>query len=418
MDSNSITLIVSLCVLLFLSAFFSSTETAFSSLNRIRLKNLADQGNKRAILTLNLYEKYDNLLSTILIGNNLVNILAASLSTVLFVKYYGNAGVTISTVVLTVVVLIFGEITPKSLAKEYPESYAMKAAPFIKTIMFIFTPFNYVFGLWKKMILKLLKKDKNQGITEGELLTMVDEAQQDGGIEEHEGELIHSVLEFNDVDADDILTPRVDIVAVSLEDSKRQINKEFNESRFSRLPVYDENIDDIVGFIHYMDFVVHVLRGDKTIQDIMKPCVFVMPSMKIYRILKMLQKSRSHIAVVTDEFGGTEGIVTMEDILEELVGEIWDEHDEVVTELKKIGDNKYRIICSANLEDMFEFFSITGESDSTTVSGWVVEQLDKIPSEGDTFEYEDLLVVVSKIDSRRVLEIIVEVKEKTEIEEE
>lgn len=418
MDSSSTTLAISLCGLLLMSAFFSSTETAFSSLNRVRIKNLAQNGNKKAGLTLSLYEKYDDLLSTILIGNNLVNILSASLATVLFVKYFGNAGVTYSTIVLTIIVLIFAEITPKSLAKEYPESFAMSTAPIIKLVMYIFTPANFLFSKWKKIVLKLIKKDTKQVITEGELLTIVDEAQQGGEIEEHESELIHSVLEFNDLEAEEILTPRVDIVAVSTEDSKIQINREFNENKFSRLPVYKDNIDNIIGFIHYMDFVNEVLRGDKSINDIINPCIFVMPSMKIYKILKLLQKDQSHIAIVTDEFGGTEGIVTMEDILEELVGEIWDEHDEVITEFEKIAENKYKIVCSTNLEDMFEFFDMTGESDSTTVSGWVIEQLDKIPSKGDKFEFENMSVLVSKIDSRRVLEIIVKInKEDTQEEE-
>ncbi len=404
---NSTTLIISLSVLLLMSAYFSATETAFSSINRIRIKNLAENGDKRAVLTLNLYENYDTLLSSILIGNNLVNILSASLATVLFVNYFGDIGVTISTIVMTILVLTFGEITPKSLAKEYPEHFAMISAPFIRIIMLLFTPINFIFSQWKKLLLKIIKRDEQQGITEGEFLTIVDEAEHDGGIDEHDGELIRSVIEFNDLEALDILTPRVDVVAVSIEESKRSANKSFIDSEYSRLPVFRDTIDNIVGFIHYKDFIKFVLRGDKTIEDILKPCICVMPSMKISKLLKLLQKEQSHIAVVTDEFGGTVGIVTMEDIIEELVGEIWDEHDEVIKEFEKIDEDKYKIICSTDLEDMFKFFNITGNSDSTTVCGWVIENLDKIPSEGDSFEYDDLTVVVSKTDSRRVLEITV-----------
>jgi len=414
MDSSSITLIIVLGVLLLMSAYFSATETAFSSLNRIRIKNLAESGDKKAALTLRLYENYDTLLSTILVGNNIVNILSASLATVLFVNNFGDMGVTISTIVMTILVLVFGEITPKSLAKEYPERFAIISSPFIRIIMVILTPINFIFSQWKKLLLKILKSDERTGITEGEFLTIVNEAAHDGGIDERESELILSVIDFNDLEASAILTPRVDVVAVSIDDSKRTINKEFVESEYSRLPVFKDSIDNIVGFIHHKDFINLVMRGDKTIEDILKPCVCVMPSMKIYTLLKMLQKEQSHIAVVTDEFGGTVGIVTMEDILEELVGEIWDEHDEIIEEFEKLDENKYKIVCSTNLEDMFDFFNITGESDSTTVSGWVIEQLDKIPCEGDIFQYEDLTVTVSKTDSRRVLEITVTVSQKQE----
>ncbi|MEG1437063.1 MAG: hemolysin family protein [Oscillospiraceae bacterium] len=409
MDSDSITLIISLSVLLIMSAYFSATETAFSSLNRIRIKNLADNGNKKAILTLCLYEKYDELLSTILIGNNIVNISSASLATVLFVKHFGDFGVTLSTIVMTILVLVFSEITPKSLAKESPERFAMNSARVIRLVMILLTPINFLFSQWKKLLLKMMKKEEETGITEGEFLTIVDEATHDGGIDEQESELIRCVLEFNDLEAADILTPRVDIVAVSIDDSKKSINKEFSLSEYSRLPVYKDSVDNIVGFIHHRDFTSFVMRGEKTVEDILNPCVCVMPSMKIYKLLKMLQKEQTHIAVVTDEFGGTVGILTMEDILEELVGEIWDEHDEVIKEFEKLEDNKYKIVCGTNLEDMFEFFNITGESDSTTVSGWVIEQLDKIPCEGDSFGYENLTVTVSKTDSRRVLEITVTV---------
>lgn len=412
MDSSSTTLAIILGVLLLMSAYFSATETAFSSLNKIRIKSLAERKNKKAELTLHLYENYDTLLSTILIGNNLVNILSASLATVLFVKHFGDMGVTLSTIVMTVLVLVFGEITPKILAKEYPERFAMISAPFIRLIMIILTPINFIFKKWKNLMLKIVERNEDKGITEGDFLTIVNEATHDGGIDEQESELILSVMDFNDLEASDILTPRVDVVAVSIDESKRAINKEFVESEYSRLPVFKDSIDNIVGFIHHKDFINLVMRGDKTIEDILKPCVCIMPSMRLYKLLKMLQKEQSHIAVVTDEFGGTVGIVTMEDILEELVGEIWDEHDEVIKEFEKIDEDKYKIVCSTNLEDMFDFFNITGESDSTTVCGWVIEQLDRIPSEGDTFQYQDLAVTVSKTDSRRVLEITVIVSPK------
>lgn len=409
MDSSSISMIFVLAALILMSAYFSATETAFSSLNRIRLKNLANSGNKSAIRTLALAENYDRVLSTILIGNNIVNIASASLATVIFVKYFGDAGITISTVVMTVLVLIFGEISPKSLAKEAPESFAMFSTPILSFFIFILTPLNFFFMLWKKLLSKIFKVNDSRGITEEELITLVEEAEQEGGIGTHEGELIRSAIEFNELDVTDVLTPRVDIEAVSEAEEKSRVAEIFLQTGYSRLPVFKNTIDNITGVINQKDFHNYVMHTDSPLDSIVKPVLYTTNSMKIYKLLKLLQQTKSHIAVVTDEYGGTLGIVTLEDILEELVGEIWDEHDEIINQFEKLSENEYKISCSANLDKMFELFNINREIDITTVSGWVTHELGKIPNEGDSFVFENLQITVSKTDYRRVIEILVKV---------
>ena len=410
MDGHSIAIIVALACLLLLSAYFSATETAFSSLNRIRLKNMAAAGHPRAQKALELSEDYDTLLSTILIGNNIVNIASASIATVIFVKWFGDLGVTLSTVVMTVLVLIFGEISPKSLAKEAPERFALFSTPFMVFFIRLLSPLNFLFRQWKRFLNCLFQIKDDQSITEEELLTIVDEAQQEGGINQQEGQLIRSAIEFNDLEAIDIITPRVDIVGVDQTAGKEEISRIFMESGFSRLPVFDDSIDDIVGVINQKDFFAFVLNQGRSLKSIIKPGTFIAPSMKLSSLLKLLQKTKSHFAVVIDEFGGTEGIVTLEDVLEELVGEIWDEHDEEIKEIEKLAENRYRINGGASADDFFEFFQLTGEADVATVAGWVTEQLNRIPAAGETFRYQNLQITVNRVENRRVLEISVEVQ--------
>ncbi|AFA48241.1 HlyC/CorC family transporter [Acetobacterium woodii] len=405
MDNSTISFIGILGLMLLISAYFSATETAFSSLNRIRIKNLAKDGNKRAAQVLELSENFDTLLSTILIGNNIVNIASASIATVVFVKYYGNAGVTISTVVMTIAVLIFGEITPKSLAKDSPEKFAMFAAPMIRFLIVILMPVNFLFMLWKKFLSKLVKVSDERSMTEEELLTIVEEAENDGGIELQDGELIRSAIEFNDLDVDDILTHRVDVVAIDIDNHKEDIEKIFFDTGFSRLPVYQGTIDQIIGFINHKDFTHYVANGDSSLNDIINPVLFITPNMKISKLLTLLQQKKCHIAVVSDEYGGTAGIVTLEDVIEELVGEIWDEHDEVIDEFVKVTENEYKILGKANLGKMFDLFDMDDEFDMITVGGWIVELLDRVPAIGESFEYEDLTITIIQADERHVIEI-------------
>lgn len=405
-DSVSCILII-ICV--FMSGFFSATETSFSSLNRIRIKNMAEKGNKRAALVLNMSENYDRLLSSILIGNNVVNILGTSLATVLFVGMFGEeAGPSISTAVTTIVVLIFGEVSPKSIAKEMPEQVAMFTAPILKALMFILTPFNFLFQQWKKLLSKLFKTKQEKGITEEELLSIVEEAEQDGGIDEQESVLIKSALEFTEQEAIDILTPRVDITAVSTTATKEEIAKVFAETAYSRLPLYEDTIDQIVGIIYQKDFHNLVYHTEKEIAEIVRPALFVPKSKKIGRLLKELQQKKLHIAVVLDEFGGTVGIITLEDILEELVGEIWDEHDEVSQEMKWESESKCIVLGSSNLDKVFEALDLERDEESehvVVVNGWVMQQLGKIPEVGDSFEYQGYSVTVIEMHDKRVEKI-------------
>ncbi len=386
------------------SAYFSATETAFSSLNKTRLKAMAEGGNKRAERTLKLAEKYDRLISTILIGNNIVNILLSSLGTVLFLHYAPKNGATISTVVITVAVLVFGEITPKSVAKDIPEKFAMFATPLLQIFIWILLPLNFIFSGWKKLISKIFKLEEDTKMSQEELLMLVEEVQQEGGIDEDEGDLLKNAIEFAERKAEDILTHRTDLVALNVDTDKKEISKNFYESQFSRLLVYEENIDNIVGIIHQKDFYTENGITEKSVREIMTPPIFIQQSERINDILSELQKNKSHIAVVLDEYGGTFGIVTMEDILEELVGEIWDEHDEVIEEYRQQGEDTWIVDCTVNLEDFCEYFDfeLAEEAESLSLGGWVMERLEKVPEVGDSFTYDRLTVTVTETDFHRV----------------
>ena len=423
MDSGSLNYtyyLIVMIVLILLSAYFSATETAFSSLNKTKLKTIIDNDkkNKKAELTLKLAEMYDKLISTILIGNNIVNISLASVGTLLFMNIYGDVGATISTIVVTILVLIFGEISPKSIAKDCPEKFAMFSAPIINILIVLLTPINFIFSLWKKFLSKILRIEEDNSVSSDELLTMVEEIQQNGNLDIEDGELIKNAIEFNERKAEDIITHRVDIEAVSLDTEKIDIAKKFRETQFSRLLVYEETIDKIVGVIHLKDFLTEEGITKQNIDEIMVKPLYVQKSENINDLLKILQKNKSHIAVVVDEFGGTHGIVTMEDILEELVGEIWDEHDEVVEFFKEIFEKVYEVDCSMDFDDFCEKFEIECETDSVSVGGWVMEQLGKIPEQEETFSFENLDVTILEIDSNRVIKIKVVQNEKVEVVEE
>ena len=403
MESQLLTELLAMAICIAFSAYFSASETAFSSLNRARMKAMAEQGDKRAERALALAEQYDRLLSTLLIGNNIVNIAAASIGTVMFVRYYGDLGATISTVVITIVVLIFGEISPKSLAKDSPERFAMLSAPLLRILMWVLAPLNFLFSQWKKLLTVIFRVKDDRRLTQQELLVLVDEVEQEGGIDRDEGELLRSAIEFPDQEAEDILTHRVDLEAVQMNASREEVARVFRESRYSRLLVYGEDLDDIRGVIHLKDFC-DAPEG-AALKDMMTSPLFVPPSVKISALLRQLQRSKSHVAVVSDEFGGTLGIVTLEDILEELVGEIWDEHDEVEEPVRQTGEGAYRISCAEGPEILKDLFHEDPGDDNTTLGGWVAEQLGHIPVQGDTFLWEELKVTVTKTDGRRVLEV-------------
>ena len=417
-EGQVVSYILGMLVCVLFSAFFSATETAFSTFNRTRVKTMAEDGNKRAKLVIKLAGDYDRLISTILIGNNIVNIATASLGTVLFVSFYGDIGATISTIVITVVVLIFGEISPKSIAKDFPEKFSMFAAPLIQLLIWILLPLNFLFSLWKKFLSLFFKAKNDDKMSQAELLMLVEEVQEGGSIDTNEGNLLRNAIEFTDLKAEEILTHRVDLEALPITATKKEVAKLFATSKFSRLLVYKEDIDDIVGVLHLKDFYTVDGITDKPLDKIITPPIFIHKTEKISNLLKLLQSNKSHIAVVLDEYGGTLGIVTMEDILEELVGEIWDEHDDVTEQFKELEPGKYLVDCDVNMDDFCRFFDIEAESDSSTVNGWIAEKLEKIPVRGDGFEYENLKISVSDTDAHRVKFAVVEKSEPEEKEDE
>ncbi|MCI9598255.1 MAG: HlyC/CorC family transporter [Firmicutes bacterium] len=422
MESHIIVDIIAIVVLVMLSAYFSATETAFTSLNRIRVKNMAGEGNKRAELVLRLEENYDKLLTTILIGNNIVNISMTAIATVLFVELFGAYGPTLSTVVITIVVLIFGEISPKNIAKESAESFSMFSAPVIRILMVLLTPINFLFTKWQGMLARLFNLEDDRTITENELLTIVEEAETIGGIDNEQSELIQNAIEFNELEASDVLTPRVDMEAIEVSESKEEVAKLFKKTGFSRLPVYEDDIDKIMGVLNQKDFHNYIAGTSKNISDYVMPVVFVAGSIKVPALLKKMQQMKTHMAIVIDEYGGTEGLVTMEDMIEELVGEIYDEHDAVMAqEIIPLQNGSYRVKCNASVAKVLDFFDIEEDMDVQTVNGWVVVQLDKLPVKNDTFQQqiEDKLlkVRVTKADDRKALEINLVVEEIEDEEE-
>ncbi len=414
-------ILCAMIVLVVFSAFFSGAETAFSSLNKVKLKSKMTDGksNKSVERAIELSEKYDVVLSTVLIGNNLVNIACTSLATLFFTGIMGDnsdLGATVSTVVMTIVVLIFGEVTPKTFAKERAESVAVAIVPIIKFFIVIFTPLNFFFRGWKVLMNKVFKTGKADTVTEEELKTYVNEAHTGGEIDENESELIRSSIEFDDIDVGDILVPRVDVEAVDKYSPLDEIERVFNSTNFSRLPVYIDDIDNIVGVIHQRDFEAARKRNLKSLRTILKPVPMVSPDTKISKLLRILQKNKTHLAVVIDEFGGTEGIVTLEDILEELVGEIWDEHDVVQNDIEKINKNEYIVQGSMSIYDFYEFFGIhKEEKEVSTVNGWIMKNIDKIPQVNDTFECDNLIALVMTVDGKRADEIKITVKEDNDV---
>lgn len=416
-------LLVTMIILVVLSAFFSSAETAFSSLNRVKLKSMMKDGanNRKYERALALSDRYDMVLSTVLIGNNIVNIACTSIATLFFTGVLGDnsdLGATVSTAVMTVVVLIFGEVTPKTIAKERAEKYVVLIAPVISFFTVLFAPLNLFFRGWKLLLNKCFGLGKADAVTEEELKTYVNEAESTGTIDENESELIRSSIEFDDIDVGDILVPRIDVEAVNKYAPLDEIERVFNSTNFSRLPVYIDDIDNIVGVIHQRDFEAARKRKLKSLRTVLKPVPMVSPDTKISKLLRVLQKNKTHLAVVIDEFGGTEGIVTLEDILEELVGEIYDEHDEVENDFEQISENEYIVKGGTAIGDFYNFFAIyDGDDDISTVNGWVMKNIYKIPEVDDSFRQGRLCAVVLSVDGKRAEDIKITVEEKDDVSE-
>lgn len=416
MDDDSISRVVILVLLLLMSAFFSAAETAFINFNRLRMKGLSN--NKKAVLVLSLDENYDNLMSIILIFNTITNIAAASLAVFTFSKLFINNGIFISTALVILIILVFGELIPKGIAKFAPEKYAMFSAPLMKLLIVVCTPIIFVLNVLQNAASKIFKSEALPSITEEELRTMIDEVENEGVINKNESDLIRSAIEFNETVVEDIYTPRIDIVGIEESDSLEDIKEKYLLSGYSRLPVFQGDMDNIVGVLHEKDFYQALNRKEKDIKKLVAKILYVTPNKKISELLRELQLSKAHMAVVIDEYGGTEGLVTMEDIIEELVGEIWDEHDEVVEWFKKIDDDKFLVSCNADIDDMFELLDIEcdEELDITTVNGFVTMLFEEIPEVGGRIIYKNLDITVTKAEAKRVLEIQVEKIKKEQLQ--
>ena len=393
-----------LCIAL--SAFFSATETAFSACNRVKLKTVEGPRKERAQIALSLLEKYDSLITTVLIGNNLVNIVATAIATLLFTTRIlpgkEDLATTIASIVMTVVILFVGEVGPKTLAKQQPEKFAMAVGPAIRVLMVILKPLDLLFSLWRKLLSKLVKPEREENQIEEELMTIIDEAQTEGDIEEDEGKLIRSAIEFNDQNASDIMTPRVDVTAIEDTATIEEAADLFRDTWFSRIPVYHEDLDHIVGILNEKDFYKKTNEGCTEITKIMKEPVFAPASLAISNLLKLFRTSKTHLVILLDEFGGTEGIVTMEDVLEELVGEIYDEHDEISEEVVEQEDGSLIVDGNMQLEELMEKFGLENTYDADTVGGWAGEMLEKVPEVGDSFTLRGYQFTVMEMDGFRV----------------
>ncbi|MEG1448254.1 MAG: hemolysin family protein [Oscillospiraceae bacterium] len=415
MDSDG-AMYMLLCILIMLSAFFSAAETTFLSVNKIRLKNYADNGNKKAETALKIADNYDSTLSTILVGNNVVNIASASVATVLFTKLIGESyGAAVSTVVMTILVLVFGEVLPKSFAKANAEKISLVIAAPLYFCIVILKPIVVIFVKLTEFAKKLSKAEAEPSVTEEELKYIIESIEEEGVLEQEESELVRSALEFDDITVKEILTPRVDIVAVEIDDSIDDAIEVIKENGYSRMPVYEKSIDKVVGIIRARDILLAKLSGrNLKIRDMIKDCLFIHKNMNISQLLNSFQEKNMHVAIVSDDYGGTMGLVTMEDVLEELVGDIWDEYDEVVEEFVEIGDNEYEISGNLDVYEMLDRLNISEKGfdcDYSTVGGWVIENLEKIPTEGDKFIYRNLDVTVTEVLEQRVVKINVKVNE-------
>jgi len=430
MDSDVVINLISiagLIVLLFLGTYFSATEMAFASLNRARMKNIAENGGKRgkrAAQASDMYEnRFDEVISTLLICNNLVAIAAATVSVALFVRLIGEWGYLFSTIVISAIVIVLTDIFPKSMSKQNPERVIIVCVPFLSFLLVFWRPINKGIvkmknSLSERFSSKSEESADEQTLLEQEIIFMVEEAEKDGNIDEDDSLLITNAVGFNELNTWDIITPRVEITSIAITADREHIHQQFVESGYSRIPVYEDSLDNIKGVIHIRDFLRHLASGETelSLADIISPAVFTVTSARVKDLLKLMQQEKSHLAIVTDEYGGTEGIITMDDILERLVGDIWDENDEVVEEFRDLGNNKHKVLCTAYIDDMFEYFKVNGECESNTVGGWIMDELRRIPVKGDSFTYENLLVRVTKVDQRRALEIIVEVLQEEEEE--
>lgn len=418
-----------LIFLIALSAFFSATETAFSTVNKIRIQKYAEDGNKRAKLACFIVDNFDRSLTTILIGNNIVNIGASSLATVVAINLFGESGAAVATVVMTILILIFGEILPKSLANEYSESWALTSSRVLRAFMFVVYPFAFLFLKLKGLIINITNKHKQvvsePSVTEQELKYLVENIEEEGVLEKQESELVRSALVFDEKTVQEILTPRVDIFAIDIEDPIEDNINEILESRYSRIPVYRSSVDKIIGILHTRDFFHSLINDNQNILDsdvskdkinlnsMLSPAFFVYKTKSLSALLSDFKHNKMHIAVVIDDYGGTLGIVTMEDLLEQLVGDIWDEDESENPDLVRIGKNNYLVNGDMPIRDMFEILDFNPsdfECEHKTMGGWAFQSFSRIPKVNDTFTFEGLTITVVSMDEQRITKMKVTYK--------
>lgn len=402
---------VAILILIILSAFFSSVETAFSTVNTIRLKHDAQNGSKKAKDALYITENYDKALTTVLIGNNIVNISCSSIATVLCINLFGDMGAAISTGAVTLLVLTFGEIMPKCIAKERADSYCLLTAKALRILMTVFTPIVFIFIKMKSAALKRMhKNEKTPSVTEDELKYIIESIEEEGVLEQQERELVQSALDFDEKTVQEVLTPRVDITAIEVNDDVRDIAKLILSERYSRIPVYKDTLDNVIGILHTRDFLEAIVNGETpNIQELIQPAYFIYKTKKLSKVLTDFKHKKLNIAIVSDEYGGTVGIVTMEDLLEEIVGEIWDEDEEIEHMYKELSDGSYEISGDMDIDEMLELFALdpkTIQSESVSVGGWVLEMLGSIPNEGDSFQFDSLFITVAEVSEQRITRLI------------
>ncbi|MDD6225616.1 MAG: hemolysin family protein [bacterium] len=411
MDPNII-YAVAIAVCVMLSAFFSAIETAASFTNTIRMKNYAENGNKKAKTVLYILDHFDKSLTAILICNNVVNLSCSSIATLLCLNLFGDAGAAISTGATTLLVLTFGEIVPKCLAKEHCDAMMLRLGGFLKGITIILTPLIFIFIKIKELAIFVTGGSQQApDVTEDELKSLVETIEEQGVLEESEREMVQSVLDFDEKTAIEILTPRVDVTAIDVDDDFKTIKEIVFENRYSRIPVYEDTIDHIIGILHTRDFVEELANGKTPdIRKLIQPAYFIFNTQKLSNILSEFKRKKLHIAVVTDEYGGTLGIVTMEDLIEEIVGEIWDEDEEIECMSTKIGDDEFILSCDMSVEDMLELFEMDAknlENENLTVGGLILDAFGTVPKQGDSFEFHNLKIIVREVNSQRVVRAIV-----------
>ncbi len=410
MDNSDLGKIILVVVMMVLSALFSSTETAYSSVNKLRLKNYASQGNKKAARALKLANKFDDVLTAVLIGNNIVNIATSSVSTVIFINIIGSNGAAVSTVVVTILVLIFCEVLPKSYAKRNAEKLALMFAAPLAFLVVLFKPFVVMLNGLSSLISK--GGDESPSVTEDELKYMIDEIEEQGVIEEQESELVKSALEFDEITVNEILIPRVKIVGVEIGMSLEEIQELFITEMYSRLPVYEKSLDDIVGMITNKAFFKMLIDGGTDIRDIIQDVTHIADTKLISETMRDMQRSKVHLAVVTDQYGGTKGIVTLEDIIEELVGDIYDEADEIISLIRTISPDKYEVDGDMSISRLLEQLDLDDDliqTDYTTVGGWVTDVMERIPESGEMAETGIFRITASAVNEQTVEKIILEI---------